>query len=186
MRIALFLVVCLAASPVFAQQIRTVQVPENMLTAEQKAQIEAENLKSRVEQYGNWVGFGAELGHAVDSSLGALTERADQFSKTGVGKFTLVLVAWRVIGEYFARIVIGLGLFLVLIPIWVWSFHRNVVERSVLLKVLPDKTREYKVVNKRDEFKHSSVADQKTCYMLWHWLILGLIVVLNSLLMFAG
>ena len=62
MRIALFLVVCLAASPVFAQQIRTVQVPENMLTTDQKAQIEAENLRSKVEQYGSWVGFGPNSG----------------------------------------------------------------------------------------------------------------------------
>src|SRR5205807_1312407 len=76
----------------------TVTIPKSQLTPEQLQKVQQEQLDEKIKTYGKWVGIGKEVGVAVNSSLESITNQADHFAKTGVGKFTMVLVTWKVIG----------------------------------------------------------------------------------------
>ncbi|MFH1689736.1 MAG: hypothetical protein ABIE42_05795 [Candidatus Eisenbacteria bacterium] len=114
------------AAPAAAQeaQPRTVSVPESMLTETQKAEIGRRDLAAKVEQYGEWVGLGGEIGKAVDGALAAVTDRTAEFAKTDVGKLTVALVVWKVVAKDILAILICTPLLGVL---WVltWKSYRR-------------------------------------------------------------
>jgi len=147
-RITLAVFVAGSALAQSAPAEETVSVPKSMLTPHQQATVEQAALKQRVAAYGEWVGLGKEIGQAVDSSLGALTERADQFAKTRVGTFTLALVAWKVLGQDAMGMLFAAILLFVAVPIWLWSYWRMCVPRRVCVKRGADgKPAEWQVVN---------------------------------------
>lgn len=126
----------------------TVSVPKSMLTPQQQATVEQAALKQRVAAYGEWVGLGKEIGQAVDSSLGALTERADKFAKTRVGTFTLALVAWKVLGADAMNLLFAAVMLFVVAPIWLWSYWRICIPRRVVVKRGADgNPAEWEVIN---------------------------------------
>lgn len=94
------------------QQPEKITVNTSDLTVDQlakiKAQQEVEELQSKLETYGKWVGVGGEIGAAVKESLNSVVDVADKFGNTNVGKFTLTMVAWKVIGKDLVRIVLGI------------------------------------------------------------------------------
>lgn len=144
----LLIYLILSCSVLTAQQKEeTVEVPKSMLSDTQKQKLETANIKEKAELYGNWVGLGKEIGSAVDGSLSALTTNADNFAKTGVGKFTMFLVAYKVIGTDLIQFVIGVPLMVIGFFVWVYSYWSMCTTRSVLIKVLPDKTKEYRTIN---------------------------------------
>lgn len=135
----LAMVMLFMATNVWAQQqgqTNKIVVDKSLLTPEQIAQAEAQatldRTKSTVEQAGEWVGLGKEIGSAVDGALSALTERTDQFAKTDVGKFTMFLVAYKVIGTDLIQAVVGIPLFLVVIIMFIWLTRRNCMRRRYL------------------------------------------------------
>lgn len=79
-------------------------------------------VKQKIEAYGSWVGLGREIGTAVNEGLSALTKQADEFAKTGVGKFTMVMIAWNVMGWQLVHIVFGTLFFVVGLIIFMWSW----------------------------------------------------------------
>lgn len=85
--------------------------PTSYMTPEQLAKYEADirvaELQKKLDIYGNWVGVGGEVGTAVREGLNAVVDVADKFGKTDVGRFTMILVAWKVIGKDIMRIVLG-------------------------------------------------------------------------------
>ncbi len=108
------------------------------LTAQQLAKIktdqELQELEKKVETYGKWVGVGNEVGVAVKESLSAVVDVADKFGKTEVGKFTLVMVAWKIMGKDIVRIIIGLIFIIVSTWFIIYSFRTTCIERKVMLK----------------------------------------------------
>lgn len=98
--------------------------PTSYMTPEQLAKyhsdMEVAALQKKLETYGNWVGVGGEVGEAVRSGLEAVVDVADQFGQTDVGKFTLVLVAWKVMGKDTIRILLGF----IFIALVTWIFMR--------------------------------------------------------------
>lgn len=91
--------------------------PEAYLSPEQLAKYQADmkiaELEKKLETYGKWVGVGGEVGTAVKEGLMAVVDVADQFGNTDIGKFTLVMVAWKVMGKDVVRIALGLVFFIV-------------------------------------------------------------------------
>lgn len=88
----------------------------------ENAEKEIEIMKNKMEMYGDWVGIGGEVGTAVKEGLGAVVDVADDFGKTDVGKYTMILIAWKVIGkditEYggnIFRVVLGIVVWLIII-----------------------------------------------------------------------
>lgn len=141
----------LFAGNIFAQQRqqpeKMVMVPESALTPEQKAEIEAQNLEKKIQRYGKWVGMGEEIGKAVDGSLSAITKQAVDFSNTSLGRFTMFLVAWKVIGKDFIQFIVGLLLLAIGIPLWIWSYRKTCIPRRIVTEETAEGVKKYQIVN---------------------------------------
>lgn len=107
--------------------------PEAYLTAEQLAKYQSDIKVAELEQklltYGNWVGVGGEVGSAVKEGLMAVVDVAGEFGDTDVGKFTLVMVAWKVMGKDVVRIILGL-LFLIIITLIFIKIYNNLYQNE--------------------------------------------------------
>lgn len=102
--------------------------PTTYMTPEQLAKYNSDitnaELEKKVATYGKWVGVGNEVGIAVKEGLLAVVDVSDQFGKTDVGKFTLIMVAWKVMGKDVIRILLGL-IFIFIITIMFFKTYRN-------------------------------------------------------------
>ena len=92
-----------------------------------------QQLDRRVETAGKWAGLGREIGLAVNEGLQALTKTADDFSKTGVGRFTMFLIAWKVVWTDFLQLFFGTLFFLTGLVFFVWSWYINARTRRILV-----------------------------------------------------
>jgi len=94
-----------------AQGISLTQADINKLPPDMKAKITAMQSQKEVTEnlatIGEWAGLGNEVGQAVNGALVALTKTAGDFSKTELGKFTMFMVAWKVMGRDMTRLIIG-------------------------------------------------------------------------------
>lgn len=127
-------VIVLLLTALASAQTKTVSVPEEELTEQQKARFLKDGIKSpSVENAHAWVGLGKEIGEAFNSSLGAFTDQADRFSRTNVGKFAMVVVAWKVIGNEATHFLAGLLELLVFVPFFCWSYRKTCMTRRIVL-----------------------------------------------------
>ena len=121
-----------------SQTAQKITVNTSDLTPDQLAKIQAQQeleiMTKKMEQYGNWVGIGGEIGQAVKDGLFAVKDVAVEFGGTDVGKFTMYLIAWKVMGKDIVRIFLGL-LFIIVATSIVWkSYKLNLTTRKVKLK----------------------------------------------------
>ena len=133
--------------------------PSTYLTAEQQAKyysdLKIAELEKKLQTYGNWVGVGGEVGTAIKEGLTAVVDVADQFGKTDVGKFTMYMVAWKVIGKDIVRIVLGLIFIAVFTWLLIYSFKRTCLERRILVETKNagfmryPKERKYEIIEPR-------------------------------------
>jgi hypothetical protein len=139
-----------------AQTPSKVGNPEAYMTPEQLAKYQSDmhiaELENKLQTYGNWVGVGGEVGIAVKEGLTAVVDVADKFGGTDVGKFTIIMVAWKVMGKDVIRIVLGL-LFLIIITLLFVMIYKNLYknERKLIKKpALFDfqTPKEYEVIKK--------------------------------------
>jgi hypothetical protein len=82
-----------------------------------KAQKATEDLQLKLANYGKWVGVGGEIGTAIREGLTAVVDVTGKFGDTNVGKFTMIMIAWKIMGSDIVRIIFGIILLLVGIPI---------------------------------------------------------------------
>lgn len=119
-------------------QDEKITVSTKDLTIDQLAKIKAEaeikTLKSKLDTYGSWVGVGGEIGTAVKEGLTAVVDVSEKFSKTDVGKFTLVMIAWKVMGQDAVGLIVGLLFFLTTVTLVTLFFKRITRTRKVLIK----------------------------------------------------
>jgi hypothetical protein len=154
----LFLALMLFASPVMAQDSVMVSVPRSALTAQQLAGVEAQGIKEKADAYGAWVGVGKEVGEAVNSSLSAISDNAAKFADTKVGKFSMFIVAWKVLGNDILGVFYALVITFIGLPILIWSYRRHlthtVLDKEIVVdgKVTERKYRnlDYSEINSRD------------------------------------
>lgn len=132
----------LAASTLQAQKdTGTITVPRSSLTKEQLAKLEASS---------NWAGLGAEIGAAVNSSLKAVTEQTAKFADTKVGKITMFVVVWKVIGKEILGIFFALSILFIGFPILIWSYRKYIPHTIIIKKTIDAnkvKTNEYKLID---------------------------------------
>jgi hypothetical protein len=134
-----FTFVVLSAALVFGQeQKKTVSIPEDQLTEQQKQALKIGQVDDVAQKAHGWVGIGKELGQAFDSALGSFTTRSNEFANTKVGKFTLFIVAWKVMGDQAAaflnaviHISFGLLELLIFVPVFIWSYRRSCIPMRV-------------------------------------------------------
>lgn len=128
--------ICLILSLVFftmfvsAQQTAPEKIIVNTtdLTPDQlakiKAQQELETLQKKMDTYGKWVGVGGEVGTAIKEGLNAVVDVSDKFGKTDVGKFTLAMVAWKIMGKDVLRIFFGI-VFAVIFTVFMFKYYKT-------------------------------------------------------------
>lgn len=145
----LALAMLLLAVPSFAAedtlQVDITKLDQNQLRAYQEmkamqarsaASMALDNLTpEKVDRYAQ---MGKGLGIAINEGLGAVTKNVEQFSQTSAGKWLMVLITWKVMGEDaigLARTAmqwsIGGFLLIVGIPFWIWIIKRNCVQRPI-------------------------------------------------------
>jgi hypothetical protein len=96
--------------------------------------IKIAELDKKLQTYGNWVGVGGEVGTAIEEGLSAVVDVANKFGKTDVGKFTLIMVGWKIIGKDIIRIILGIIFLIIFTWIIIFSFKRTCIERKILIK----------------------------------------------------
>jgi hypothetical protein len=129
----------------------TVTVKKSQLTQEQLSNIELQATKDKVEQYGKWVGIGHELGTAVNESLSAVTANANNFAQTGVGKWTIFLVVWKVAGHDLLGFVIGFGTLVVGFIVWCYVFYKNCIPHRILIENSKTTGKKWELVNQNSD-----------------------------------
>jgi len=143
--LAIFTLLIAVSTPMNAQANEKVTINASDLTPEQRAKVEAQEklaianaqidaLQDKIDTYGKWVGVGGEVGNAVKEGLTAVVDVADKFGKTDVGRFTMVMIAWKVVGKDVVRIILGLLFFTVLTIIIIKVYRRVVIARKVLVE----------------------------------------------------
>lgn len=163
--IAFIMILCLPAVLVAQRPDSMVVVPSSMLTDAQVANLELQTTQAKVAQYGEWVGLGAEIGEAVNGSLAAVTEQTANFARTEVGKITMAVVVWKVIGNDILGIIFTFFLWLTILPIWVWSFKKHALSTT-------------------SSFGGYSTNGERSLVIVIHWVILFLMVGMSAMAMF--
>ena len=119
-----------------AYQDQKITVRQSDLTPDQIAKIKLQEandeLQKKLDTYGKWVGVGGEIGTAVKEGLSSVVDVADKFGSTNVGKFTMTMIAWKVIGKDIVRIFLGLIFFITYTCVLIYSYRRTCTTRSVL------------------------------------------------------
>lgn len=107
MRILFFVCLMSITSMLYGQSAELITISKDQLTSEQLKKLEVENQLAEIEKYSQWAGVGAEVGTAIKEGLSAVVDVAEQFSETKVGQFTMIMIAWKIVGKDIVKIVIG-------------------------------------------------------------------------------
>lgn len=123
----LFGLILLMSLSIFAQQdsmilVKKSDIPQNIVQKYENEQ--------NIQKIGKWVGVGKEVGTAMKEGLGALTNETDKFSKTGVGKFTMFIIAYKVLGNDIMRIILGFMLTIIATSMFIWYFITNCKQKT--------------------------------------------------------
>lgn len=110
---------------------------EGNLTAEQKATLALEAAKlvtanktpdanptTTVDTVKKWTDVGTAIGSGLASSAKELGVAANDFAQTGVGKFTMIIIAWHFIGAALVHVLFGSLWLLGAISLWFYLFRR--------------------------------------------------------------
>lgn len=143
MKKSLLIIIYLFSITIFTNGQTSTTIPEKItvntsdLTVDQLTKIKAEQtaneLQKKLDTYGKWVGVGGEIGGAVKESLNAVVDVADKFGKTEVGRFTMLMVAWKIIGKDIVRIFIGI-IFMFIVTILIFRSYKNLCIKRVVIK----------------------------------------------------
>lgn len=134
MWIIILALMAFAAHPIAAQgeqiTVNTKDLPPEIVAQlKQKQQV-----TNTLETYGEWAGMGKEIGVAMKEGLTAVKDVAVDFSKTDVGTYTMVLIAWKVVGEDVLGLSLGMIVFTVGMLFITWSYRRTVLTRKVCVQ----------------------------------------------------
>lgn len=125
------------ASPAFADYVAV-----DGLTAAQKASLEEKaaqmkkenltnNLPSSPKQFQEWAEVGTAVGKGLVSVAKEIGVEANAFATTPLGKISIGLLIWKVMGNDIIQILLGAVMFLTFIPMWVYFFRRLCVIRTI-------------------------------------------------------
>lgn len=148
-------VVLLLSVPVFAQETATApavapkiedmdyaqfQAYQKMVKAQHAANstLSLDNLTP--EKVNKYAEMGKGLGVAINEGLGAVTKNVEQFAQTSAGKWLMVLITWKVMGndavslvKSTVRFATGIGLLLIGVPFFAYIYRRNCVSTPLLV-----------------------------------------------------
>lgn len=128
----------MALSTVWAQKDdELVTVPKKYVSRDaftetgQNAKTEAQSNAEKLFQY---VGLGREVGVAVHEGLSAVAGDINTFAGTPVGKFTLFMIAFKIVGDRAIHLIIGIPMYFVVMGIWFYLYQRLFGGKMVVVK----------------------------------------------------
>ena len=164
-----FIFVFIIAVCAIAQQDEYITVKKSDLPASTvkiiEAQQAAEIAVSGVKAVRTGVNsIGHEIGIAMDEGLGAISEHANKLADTKVGKFTMFLIAWKVmfndiiaVKKEIMGVIIGLLMFFLGSGILIWSYRRTCMPSKIMtIKESTDdkgKVMRTKTIEDKEDFK---------------------------------
>lgn len=103
------------------------------------ATLSLENLTP--EKVNKYAEMGKGLGVAINEGLGAVTKNVEQFAQTSAGKWLMVLITWKVMGndavalvKSTVRFATGIGLLTIGVPFFVYIYRRNCVSVPAIVE----------------------------------------------------
>lgn len=121
-----------------SQKPKQIVVNVNDLTQDQLAKVQARNkveqVTGQIETYSKYAGMGKEVGIAVSEGLGAVKDVTLEFADSNVGKLTMALIVWKVIGDDLKGMVLGIPIWLLVTFLFIWSYRRSLIRRKKLIK----------------------------------------------------
>lgn len=182
------IVILSTVSAVAQQPEESVTIPKSQLTDQQKADLATKQLSDKQAMFGKWVGIGDEVGKAVNSGLSAVTTQANAFAQTPVGKWTMFVIVFKVIGEKFVGYLVGACMFIFGVPIWIWSY-RKYIPHKYLSKINygPDgKKLSVEYGFGLGEGKNTLSSDDAGGWVIGHWCVLAVLAIAAFVVMFSG
>jgi len=172
-KLGIIMIVLFSVFMVNAQQVDISTLsPElqNQITQEKKKN----DITADIKTYSEWAGMGKEIGVAVKDGLSALTDEVGKISETNVGKLTMVLIAWKVIGDDLRSLVFGpiLFIFITLIYLYLRKKWYGIKKIKIVERVTEGPFWNKKVI-KPAEYK---VIDPNYQYSDDDWFITGKLV----------
>lgn len=165
--------------PLSAQDTSKVMISKSELTP---AQLRVAQQASRVDELRPWVGMGKEVGEAVNSSLAAVTEQTSKFADTNVGRFTMFIVAWKVLGEDILGFVWGFAIIFIGVPIVVWSYRKHCYTQILVRQVTDPTTK--KVTEQEWRSLETGERDMRDLAKFFHAIGLLIILVASAIAIF--
>ena len=133
-----------------------------------------------VDSMGEYAELGKKYGIALSEVAKSIGTTVNELAQTPVGKFMLVMVAYTVMGEGLIGVLGGVVWFSVMIPIWIYMFHRMVFKNRRVLT--------YNDINTGKEVTETSPIDfteQAGSVALWFLFIIVLICIAGFIMIFA-
>lgn len=133
-----------------------------------------------VDSMGEYAELGKKYGVALSEVAKSIGTTVNELAQTPVGKFMLVMVAYRVMGDGVIGILGGVIWFVTMLPIWMYLFNRMVFRNR--------KTRSYQDINTGKtvtELEPINFEDQAGAVALWFLFILLLICIAGFIMIFA-
>ena len=180
MKKLIVLVIMLCSTLAFTQEKITVDTkdlpPELVQQLKQRQQV-----SSTLETYGEWAGIGKEIGVAMKEGLTAVKDVAIDFSKTDVGLFTMVLIAWKVVGQDVMGLGVGLIVLVIGISFLSWSYRRTCMSKRVCIEDAGwFKAKKYQVV----ESPYKNIGDTLWGMSMLHLIGLFLLIAVVAAMVF--
>lgn len=173
-----------------AQQDDRIVVRKSDLPPELLKKYETMAIQEQMGKYSEYIQLGKAAGIAVREGLEALSDQADKFSKTGPGKFTMLIIGWKVIGKSLMQFIIGVPFLAIGIIIWIWSYRKSCLPYKVQIEETIDPTTKkvtgikYKVMNDRSTERAADISAVSA--RQWsHFLAFLILVGIAALITFA-
>ena len=155
-----------------------ITIPRHMLSEQQVLQ--SQNA-SNIAAAGQYAGLGKEIGVAVSESLSAVTDETAKFAETDVGKVTMAVVVWKVLGEDILGAFVGIPFMVFsLLVITVSYFKTCRVRRVLVSNVKGEKV--YELINKPVE--HDDI-EMYNWRMFIHAICAVGVCIISAMFMFA-
>ena len=100
-----------------AQIAELITQAEGMRTTPQQVDID------RLNQYAE---FGQAFGSAIAQTAAEVGQATNEFIQTPAGKIAVALIVWKVAGDDLLGVVAGMVWYLVMIPLWIVFWRKNV------------------------------------------------------------
>ena len=164
------------------------------LTEEQAAQLQLQAAQMKMKknpvenitpaQVEKYASIGAAIGQSLVSTAKAVGQEVNDFVKTPVGMMAAALIAWSIVGHELASLAVGIAFFLLVFPMWIWSYRKFLAPQ--LDTVYEDKDKESGKVTCIRRVYHEINEDYrvgKTCLMFFFFAV---IVGITNIIMFSG